>query len=77
MVTGMRSFRSNRPRWFGVDLGESGSVASCEHAHRVRSKESRSKRAHRSRKSGFASPMRSLAPFHVDPLRTFKPVSDV
>ena len=29
---------------------------------------------YRSRKSGFASPMRSLVPFHVEPLRTFKPV---
>jgi hypothetical protein len=29
--------------------------------------------AHRSRKSGFASPMRSFAPFQVEPLSTFMP----
>jgi hypothetical protein len=31
--------------------------------------------AHRSRKSGFASPIRSFAPFHVEPLRAFIPVT--
>jgi hypothetical protein len=30
---------------------------------------------HRSAKSGFASPIRSFVPFHVDPLRRFKPNS--
>lgn len=31
------------------------------------------KRTYRSRKSGFASPILSFAPFHVDPLSTFIP----
>lgn len=32
IIAGMRSFRSNRLRWLGVDLGESGVATLFEHA---------------------------------------------